>query len=172
MATKFIKHDDYQTPRSAWEAIRPYIPTDKTIWEPFYCDGKSGEIMRDMGYNVIHRKEDFFENNHGDIVVSNPPYSMKRQVLERLIRLDKPFILLMPLATLACRYMRALVGDSIQLIIPPKRIEFIKMADGIPVKVATHCSFDTIYFCWKMSLQKDIIYLEWGAPRLLNNHIR
>jgi len=32
----FTKHDDYMTPKSAWEAIKQYIPKNKVIWEPFY----------------------------------------------------------------------------------------------------------------------------------------
>ena len=31
----FQKHDDYMTPKSAWEDIKKYIPTDKIIWEAF-----------------------------------------------------------------------------------------------------------------------------------------
>ena len=38
----FIKHDDYMTPKYAWENIKNYIPKDKVIWEAFYGDGNSG----------------------------------------------------------------------------------------------------------------------------------
>ena len=34
----FIKHDDYMTPKHAWEAIQEYIPKNKIIWEAFYGD--------------------------------------------------------------------------------------------------------------------------------------
>ena len=37
----FNKHDDYMTPKSAWENILQYIPKDKVIWECFYGDGQS-----------------------------------------------------------------------------------------------------------------------------------
>ena len=41
-AKTFTKHDDYMTPKSAWENIKQYIPKDKVIWEAFYGDGQSG----------------------------------------------------------------------------------------------------------------------------------
>ena len=31
----FTKHDDYMTPKSAWEAIDQYIPKDKVVWKHF-----------------------------------------------------------------------------------------------------------------------------------------
>ena len=39
----FINHDDYMTPKTAWNNIKQYIPKNKVIWEAFYGDGKSGE---------------------------------------------------------------------------------------------------------------------------------
>jgi len=38
----FIKHDDYMTPKYAWENIKHFIPKDKVIWEAFWGDGTSG----------------------------------------------------------------------------------------------------------------------------------
>lgn len=70
--THYSKHDDYMTPKSAWENIKKYIP-NKVIWEAFYGDGKSGQYLSELGFNVIHKDIDFFTNNEGEIVVSNPP---------------------------------------------------------------------------------------------------
>ena len=60
---KFIKHDDYMTPKMAWENIKEHIPKDKVLWECFYGDGKSGQYLKDMGFDVIHEPIDFFDNN-------------------------------------------------------------------------------------------------------------
>jgi hypothetical protein len=65
----FLKHDDYMTPKTAWENIAHLIPKDKVIWEAFYGDGVSGIDLRDLDFEVIHRPVDFFENNLGDIVL-------------------------------------------------------------------------------------------------------
>ncbi len=75
----FIKYDDYMTPKYAWENIKDYIPKNKIIWECFFGDGKSGNDLKDMGFNVIHEEIDFFNNNKGDILISNPPFSKKQR---------------------------------------------------------------------------------------------
>ena len=73
-----LKHDDYMTPKYAFEWIKQYIPNDKIIWEAFYGDGKSGDYLKELGFNVIHEPIDFFESNKGDIIITNPPFSKKR----------------------------------------------------------------------------------------------
>jgi hypothetical protein len=160
----FQKHDDYMTPKTAWEAILQFIPKDKVIWEPFYGDGRSGQILRELGLTVIHQDEDFFENNRGDVVVSNPPFTMIPQVLERLVQLGKPFIVIMPAPKLFTQYVRKLfatLDDPIQIIIPRKRIQFIKLVDGeVPEDYDSKCNFDCFYYCWKMNIPRDIFWLE------------
>jgi len=158
-ATKtFSTHDDYMTPRIAWEAIKEFIPTGKIIWEPFYGDGMSGQYLRELGFTVIHDKEDFFEHNRGDIVISNPPYTLKKEIIERLIELDKPFVLLMPVATLATSYVRELLQSTLQIIVPRRRIQFCKLVDGTLNKEGK-CNFDCYYFCYKMNLPRDVVFL-------------
>ena len=160
----FIKHDDYMSPKSAWENIIDFIPKDKVIWEAFYGDGKSGKDMEELGLNVIHKPVDFFKNNLGDIIVSNPPFSLKKEVFTRLKELDKPFILISPSSCINTQYMRQLFSDSenpIQIIIPRKRINFIKKINGIiPKNWGNRCNFDCFYYCYKINLPKDIIWLD------------
>jgi hypothetical protein len=152
----FQKHDDYMTPRSAWEAIKDYIPQDKIIWEPFYGDGKSGQDLTDMGFNVIHEPIDFFDNNLGDIIVSNPPFSLSKQIMNRLYEIDKPFILIFPSSKINTQYFRQWREKGIQIIIPRKRIQFIKNGNELQNK----CNFDCFYYCYKMNLPRDIVWLE------------
>jgi hypothetical protein len=157
------KHDDYMTPKYAWENIKQYIPKDKVIWEAFYGDGNSGKYLQELGFNVIHKDIDFFENNEGDIIVSNPPFSKSKEVIKRLKELDKPFIVIFPSQKINTSYMRnAFKGDErLQIIIPRKRIHFLKVVDGKPVpNWKNACSFDCFYYCWKMNLPKDIIWLD------------
>ena len=85
----FLRHDDYMTPKYAWEDIQQYIPKDKVIWEAFYGDGKSGSYWKDFGFNIIHEPVDFFKNNLGEVIVTNPPFSKVKEIMKRLLVLKK-----------------------------------------------------------------------------------
>ena len=157
----FIKHDDYMTPKYAWDWIKDFIPKDKVIWEAFYGDGESGKILSDLGFNVIHEETDFFTNNLGDVIVSNPPFTKKKAVMTRLKEIDKPFIIICPSSMLNTQYVRHLFKDDrLQIIIPNKRINFKKLIDGkVPDNWGDRCSFDCFYYCWKLDLPNDIVWL-------------
>jgi hypothetical protein len=150
------------TPKYAWENIKQYIPKDKKIWEAFYGDGESGKYLTELGFDTIHQEVDFFENDLGEIIVSNPPYSDCKNIMKRLAELDKPFILIMPSAKINTSYMRDnFMNKGLQIIIPRKRIQFIKLVDGkVPDKWKSDCNFDCFYYCYKIGLEKDIIWLE------------
>jgi len=151
------------TPMSAWEAIKDYIPK-KVIWEPFYGDGKSGQYLRDIvGVEVIHEDIDFYENNKGEVIVTNPPFSDTKKVLRALRIYNKPFILIMPSSKINTQYVRELFREDkenpLQIIIPRKRIQFQKIVDGKYVE-SNNCNFDCFYYCWKINLPKDIVWLD------------
>ena len=157
----FIKHDDYMTPKYAWENIKQFIPKDKIIWEAFYGDGKSGDFLTELGYEVIHEEVDFFENDLGDIIVSNPPFSHSKEVMARMLILDKPFIMILPSSKINTSYFRSWKDKGLQIIIPRKRIHFTKLVDGvIPDNWKNACNFDCFYYTYKMNLPKDIIWLD------------
>ena len=157
----FINHDDYMTPKYVWDWIKDFIPKDKVIWEAFYGDGESGKILSDLGLNVIHEETDFFTNNLGDVIVSNPPFSKKKAVMTRLKEIDKPFIIICPSSMLNTQYIRHLFKDDrLQIIIPNKRINFKKLIDGkVPDNWGDRCNFDCFYYCWKLDLPNDIVWL-------------
>jgi len=155
----FLKHDDYMTPKYAWDNIRHLIPVDKVIWEPFYGDGKSGEYLRELGFEVIHEPIDFFQNNLGEIIVSNPPFSLTKQILKQLLIIDKPFILLLPSSKINTSYFREWKDKNLQIIIPRKRIQFTKILNGEKIKTNS-CNFDCFYYCYKIGLDRDIVWLD------------
>ena len=101
----------------------------------------------------------FFENNKGDIIVSNPPFSKSKEILNRLKILDKPFILILPINKINTSYCRENFKNSetpLQIIIPRKRIQFIKNGNELQNK----CNFDCFYYCYKCNLERDIIWLD------------
>lgn len=150
------------TPKYAWEDIKEYIPKDKVIWECFYGSGDSGKYLTELGFNTIHKEIDFFKNNEGEVLVSNPPFTIIPQILERLVELGKPFIMIMPVSKMSTQYYRKTFKniELPQIIIPKKRIQFIKTVDGkVPDNYKSSANFDCFYYCWKMNLPRDIIML-------------
>ena len=150
------KHDDYTTPKHVWENISHLIPKDKVIWEPFYCDGTSGKFFEELGFQVIHKDEDFYENNHGDVIISNPPYSDKKKVFTKLKEIGKPFIMLVPATTIHSNYFQDLFMKEerslMHFIVPKKRINFNKVVEGEEIKKKSSAPFDCYYICWKFDL--------------------
>ena len=159
----FHKYDNYTTPKYAWENIQKFIPKNKVLWEAFYEDGKAGKYLEELGFKVIHEPIDFFNEDKGDIVVSNPPFSKIPQILKRLVELNKPFILIMPSSKINTQYFRKIFQqnkDPIQIIIPKKRIQFEKLINGEKLhKWKNACNFDCFYYCWKINLKKDITWI-------------
>tara|TARA_B110000503_G_C6907622_1_gene313318 strand:+ start:107 stop:610 length:504 start_codon:yes stop_codon:yes gene_type:complete len=154
----FKNDDEYNTPKEAWDAIVHLIPKDKTLWEAFMMgntSSKSMDYLIELGCEVVGSPElDFFENDLGDVIVSNPPYSCKKKIFKRLAELDKPFILILPISTISKQFVKCLKREFIQMIIPSKRIQFIKGGDALK-----RCWFDTCYLCYKMNLEKDITFI-------------
>ena len=155
-AINFNKDDDYMTPKEVWESIAHLLPKDKVIWESFYGDGKSGEYLTELGFQVEHHDIDFFDDPsfNYDILVSNPPYSIKPKVFKRLAEIDKPFVMLVPVSTMTKKFLKTYFQDKIQIIIPKSRIHFVK--NGVQTKASW---FDTCFIAHRMNLEKDITFL-------------
>ena len=163
----FMKHDDYMTPQYAWENIKQFIPEQyKTIYEPFYGDGKSGDILKELlpTKNIIHNKVDFYEYStiyKYDMILTNPPFSDSKEVMNKLYELDKPFILIFPSSKINTQYFRKWKDRNLQIIIPRKRIHFNKLVNGkTPENWKNCCNFDCFYYCYKMNLDQSITWLE------------
>jgi hypothetical protein len=156
----YITDDEYNTPRELWENVKDFLPNKNVIvWEAFYGNGRSGNILSDLGCTVIQSDVDFFSDNlkiinSCDVIVSNIPFSIKKKVLIRLKEIDKPFLIIMPASTMFTQYLRDIFGSTLQLIIPNKRMHYEK--NGV---VLRRTSFDSCYYCYKMGLHNDIIWL-------------
>lgn len=146
------KGDETYTPFYAVEPILKYIPKGKKIWCPFdeewsaYC-----RLFRERGYDVVRSSlaegKDFFSYmpEAWDIVVSNPPFSKKDQVLERLYGFGKPFALLLPLAALQGRGRYQYLKKGVQLLAFDRRVCYYRSAGDS--MCAANCPFPSAYFC-------------------------
>ena len=157
--TKMKKNDNYATPKQAWLDLKPYVPTDKIIYMPFYYNGKAKEYLEELEVKeVIHEEVDYFENRFEyDCIIDNPPFSMKKQVLTKLKEDGAPFMLLMPTSVACTQYFRKLFKDErIQLIIPKSRIHFESDTEDLK----NGCCFDCFWYCWKMDLPMDVNFIQ------------
>jgi len=154
-----FKDDEFYTLEKDWERIKDYIPKDKVVWEAFSNGKYEGvEYLKSICKKVISNTGDFFDNNEGDIVITNCPFSIKREVLTKLKELEKPFIMILPTLSLQTKYMKNIFDDGIQVIMPTNKIYFYKIIDG-KKKVYDKLSYYCCYVCYKMNLSKDIIFV-------------
>lgn len=163
LTAKSTKESDCMyTPYYAVDPILKYIPKDKIIWCPFDDDWSAFyQSFKWGGWNVVNsnlkNNQDFFdyEPDKWDIIVSNPPFSMKDRVLKRLNDLNKPFAILLPLNSLqgANRY-EFCFKNGIQLLTFDQRIGFHN--DNNMNKTIEGSPFASGYFC-RGVLPKDLI---------------
>jgi len=165
--------DDFQTPIKAIDCLLPYLKKDWTIWE---CASGKGNLVKgftEKGFNTIStdilQGVDFLENYFEcDIIITNPPYSLKEKFLERCYELGKPFALLMPLTALESEKRHKLYRKyGIQLIIPNKRFNF-----ETPSGNGSGSWFCTAWFCGNINLPKDLNFTELDKPFILDGNNR
>lgn len=148
--------DEYMTPGWVWDLLRPHIPHWTRVWDPFPGDGNSAKYMADELHWEVYTDTTFFEEDckawaECDIVVTNPPFSRKKEVLTKLKEHNMPFAILLPVETLGNHYLHDLFAETqLQLLCPRGRINFIK--DNKPTKAV---SFYSVFFCWQL-LDKDL----------------
>lgn len=99
---KSAKSDEWYTPIQAIYPILEYIDNKKIIWCPFDTEESNFvKVLKNNGYTVINSHIDdgldFFEYepDNWDIILSNPPYSKRNEILKRVFGFNKPFALLM-----------------------------------------------------------------------------
>lgn len=128
------KNDELYTPAYAVKPLLKYIPSNvKKIWCP--CDTMDSQIVKvlqDAGYVIItsHISQggDFFTycpNEEFDMIITNPPYSIKDEMLERCYSFCKPFSLLLPLTALeGIKRGKMYRKHGISVIVMDQRAEF------------------------------------------------
>ena len=155
IAVKF-KDDDWETPIKVLEDIEVFLEKGKTIYDPFYCDGYVKTQWKDLGFNCINNKVDAFikVDFDFDYIITNPPFSQKKKVMELCLSYDKPFMILLPISAMGAKWIKPYF-DKLQFIIPNGRYSFYKKD-----KKTAGAWDDTAFFCYKMNLSQLIIKLD------------
>lgn len=97
--------------------------SESTVFlEPCNGTGAISSVLEQKNHNVIKRdlytmeeKHDFFVSDLPtmfDIIITNPPYCLKHEFLQRCLDIGKPFCLLVPIQQLSCTRALKMVGSS------------------------------------------------------------
>lgn len=172
--------DLFQTPNYAVDLLLPFIPEDKvhTVWEPASGDGK---IVRrilektDLDVYASDIRESVYINNEirnfliqdlppvdmladGNFsIITNPPFSLKRQFYNRCRYFNVPFALLIPAEY--CGWLIRAIQEGAEKIIPTRRIDFItpKGKSGATGQTA---DFHSMWLTWGFNLGKTETFVE------------
>ncbi len=123
--------NDFQTPPIALEPLYKYLISGSVIWECAAGKGNLVDELKEKDFEVIATDiltgGNFmnYEPEHYDYIITNPPYSLKQQFLERAYSLGKPFAFLLPLTTFETAKRQGLFKKyGLEVILFDKRINF------------------------------------------------
>ena len=119
--------DDWNTSKTAVDAIVHLIPKGSIVYEPFTNDTSKRHLyIHEHGFKTVSHIGDFYSNPPDfNFIVTNPPFSDIQRCLSRLFELQKPFIIIAPLSLIVRNYFRQ-YRDRVSILIPAKRIQFQK----------------------------------------------
>lgn len=155
-------YDELYTPVEAVKIILPYVKQFKSVWCP--ADTVDSNIVKEVSKEAYatthsHIKDgvDFLTDIPDyvfDVIITNPPYSLKDEFIKKCIDYNKPFMLLLPTTALEGKRRNKLWSslDNFQIIVPNKRFQFMdnKKANW----------FHTSWFCNRINLPKDIMFVD------------
>ena len=162
------KSDEVYTPTYAVKPLVKYIKLfnpKAVIWCPFDMpNSEYVKVFKKEGFKVIHSHIDenknffFYEPEEDyDVIISNPPFSQKDDILKRLYELNKPYAMLLPIPSLQGQGRFPYMKDGLQFLGFDKRINYYMNQDLTQVQKGV--SFGSCYLCKKF-LPKDLILEE------------
>lgn len=160
-------NDEFYTPDYAITPIMKYVaPPPAVIWCPFDTEESLFvKRFREAGYTVVatHIQDgfDFFkiEVPNCDYIISNPPYSIKGDVFNRLFEIGKPFAMLVGVVGLfeSQKRFEMFRDNDFEIMYMNRRIAYFK--DYTEKKPSLNPPFSSVYVCSGM-LPKTIVFEE------------
>ena len=155
------KNDELYTPDYAIKPLLKYLPKNKIIWEcTDFGNSNITKVLKENGYKVISTHKENFDflidklNFEFDIIITNPPYSLKDEFIKKCYEYKKPFCLLLPITSLeGIERGKMFRENDIQLLVLDRRCNFIYN------NAKKSNWFNTSWFCWNI-LPKQLIFEE------------
>ena len=160
-------NDEFYTPIYAIEPLLKYIKPVSNIYCPFDTEESNFvKLLKKEPHNVkcghISTGQDFFkETEHTlvgiDYIISNPPYSLKAEVFERLFDLEIPFAMLVGVVGIfeSKRRFTMFKNNEFEIMYFDKRISYFKNYSD--QKPSLNPPFSSVYIC-KDLLPKQIVF--------------
>ena len=150
--------DEFYTPRYAVEPILKYVKQGSHAWCPFDTkDSFFVKMLNESGIRVtcthLSQGQDFFSlglPDGVDCIISNPPYSIKTEVFEKLFDIGLPFAMLVGVVGLfeSRRRFQMFRDNVFEVMYLDKRVAYLKgYADK---KTTMNPPFSSVYLCSKM----------------------
>lgn len=153
-------NDECMTLEYAVKPILKYIPEGAVVWCPFdTAESNFVKLIEANGHKVIHSHisegKDFYTYEpieHWDCIISNPPFTNKREIFERALSFNKPFALIMSNTWLNDSAPKQLFAEKdLQLLMFDKRMRFLNNGE-----IQNKITFSSSYYCYNF-LPKQII---------------
>lgn len=159
-------NDEFYTPQYAVTPILKYIPYGSKVWCPFDTAQSNFVKMLSMTnkveYSSLAEGRNFFEIQPPEgcqYIVSNPPYSCKTEVLERLFGFKIPFAMLVGVVGLfeSRRRFELFRDNSFEIMYLSKRVSYFK--EYSDPKPSLNPPFSSVYVC-RGILPKQVMFQE------------
>lgn len=158
-------NDEFYTPIYAIKPILKYLKPKSIVWAPF--DKRESHFVTELekaGHTVVHTHiddgHDFFKTEVAcDYIISNPPYSKKGEVLNRLFELQRPFAMLIGVVGLfeSQKRFEMFRNNDFEVLYMNRRVAYFK--DYSEQKPSLNPPFSSVYLCSKV-LPKQIVFEE------------
>ena len=156
-------YDEFFTPEYAVKPIMRYLKPNSIIWCPFDTNESNFvKMLRVEGHDVIcsHLQDgiDFFKHEEVcDYIISNPPYSLKSEIFERLFELGKPFAMLVGVVGVfeSQRRFEMFRDNDFEIMYMNRRVSYFKNYED--QKPDVNPPFSSVYICSNI-LPKQIVF--------------
>ena len=171
----FSNHNDYYTPKSAWEIVAPYVRRRgfNKVYEPCLLNSneQSKKYLEELGFNVLGNKNHNFLTDENvnpidyQIIWTNPPFeriksynqrhdNLKYKILKKIIDTKKPFIIILNSTNIFQKWFKELFENinDIKFIFPSKKIQYEKYKEGGVEKLesGSGASFNSVFITHKL----------------------
>lgn len=186
--------DLFQTPNYAVDLLIPFIPKGRFswAWEPASGDGKIARrllekteldvFVSDIRYSEVMPNDIFnflidetailpaklwesFDTGFG-CIITNPPFSLKRQFYERCREYNMPFALLIP--SDYSRWIIRACQQGAEKIVPMRRIDYITPS-GKSGATGQSADFHSMWLTWGFELGRTETFVELSIEEKKGN---